>query len=119
MSAPPPPSLKSLTPTTGHPPAAEPPAPRTAAGGPKDAARRASASSVRPDPHPRDGRYAVAWLTITTPRRGTPTATSTCACGRNTSATGHTKVLALITDHTHHRTLCTLRTTEQGEKAAA
>ncbi|MGW6461992.1 hypothetical protein ACWF94_39720, partial [Streptomyces sp. NPDC055078] len=70
-----------------------------------------------PDPHPRDGRYAVAWLTITTPRRGTPTATSACACGRNTSATGHAKVLALITDHEAHRDTCTLRTTD--ERSAA
>ncbi|MEU2719382.1 hypothetical protein [Streptomyces smyrnaeus] len=67
-----------------------------------------------------DNRYPVAWLTITAPGRGaTPTATSVCACGRDRFAAGHRKVLALIEDHTTHRTLCPLlnRTTE-GRAAA-
>ncbi|MFE3016713.1 hypothetical protein [Streptomyces sp. NPDC059256] len=85
----------------------------------KVVARRASASSVRPDPHPTpDGRQPIAWLTIRAPGRGTtPTATSWCACGRNRSAIGHGRVLALITDHTEHQTNCPLRSTD--ERAAA
>ncbi|MFJ1698956.1 hypothetical protein ACIOHC_28155 [Streptomyces sp. NPDC088252] len=42
-----------------------------------------------------------------------PTATSICECGRNLFAAGHRKALALIADHTAHRTRCPLRTTEE------
>ncbi|WP_206279870.1 hypothetical protein [Streptomyces luteoverticillatus] len=53
-------------------------------------------------------------LRIVAPGRGAvPTATSTCACGRNRSAAGHQHVLALITDHTAHRDLCPLLTEER------
>lgn len=77
-------------------------------------------SSVRPDPHPTpDGRRPIAWLTIRAPGRGaTPTAASWCACGRDRSAIGHGRVLALITDHTEHRDLCPLRWDQEGRAAA-
>ncbi|TXL87031.1 hypothetical protein EW053_24920 [Streptomyces sp. IB2014 016-6] len=52
----------------------------------------------------------MGWLTIRVPRRGTPTATSWCACGRDLFASGHAKVLALSEDHTAHRDACPLRT---------
>ncbi|WP_234333679.1 hypothetical protein [Streptomyces viridochromogenes] len=74
--------------------------------------------AVRPDPHRGDGRYAVAWLRITAPRGATPTATSQCLCGRDRSAVGHGRVLALITDHEAHRDLCPLRTPQEGRAAA-
>ncbi|MGW1888356.1 hypothetical protein [Streptomyces sp. NPDC001970] len=54
----------------------------------------------------------MAWLHIRAPRGATPTATSWCACGRDRSAVGHRKVLALIHDHTSHRDLCPLHITE-------
>ncbi|MFG2460985.1 hypothetical protein ACIP2X_22005 [Streptomyces sp. NPDC089424] len=47
-----------------------------------------------------------------------PTATSKCLCGRDRSAVGHTKVLALIEDHTAHRDVCPLRTNQEGRQAA-
>ncbi|RXS59702.1 hypothetical protein EST54_29170 [Streptomyces sioyaensis] len=47
---------------------------------------------------------------VTAPGRGAiPTATSTCLCGRDRSAVGHRKVLALIEDHHAHRTTCPWR----------
>ncbi|MBQ1157728.1 hypothetical protein KBZ21_06060 [Streptomyces sp. A73] len=61
----------------------------------------------------------MAWLTITASGRGAvPTATSRCACGRNRSAVGHRKVLALVEDHTAHRTACHLLTRTEGRVAA-
>ncbi|MEU0990689.1 hypothetical protein [Streptomyces sp. NPDC005953] len=112
------PSLKSV-PHHAQPHIAEPSVIPDGSRAPKDVARRASASSVRPHPHPTpDGRQPIAWLTIRAPGRGTtPTATSWCACGRNRSAIGHGRVLALITDHTDHQTNCPLRSTD--ERAAA
>ncbi|MET9899484.1 hypothetical protein [Streptomyces sp. NPDC006446] len=74
--------------------------------------------AVRPDPHPGDGRYPIAWLTICAPRGAIPTATSRCLCGRDRSAVGHGKVLALIADHTAHRDTCPLRTRQEGRAAA-
>ncbi|MGQ4382294.1 hypothetical protein [Streptomyces sp. SAS_270] len=74
--------------------------------------------AVRLDPRPGDGRYPVAWLRITAPRGATPTATSKCLCGRDRSAVGHTRVLALIADHEAHRDTCPLRTTQEGRAAA-
>lgn len=89
------------------------PDPPRAAVGAKAAARQGVPSSLRPDPRPGDGRRPIAWLTITAPRGATPTATSVCDCGRNLFAAGYRRVLALIDDHTRHRTLCPLRTTEE------
>ncbi|MGW1557598.1 hypothetical protein ACWCQ1_13945 [Streptomyces sp. NPDC002144] len=65
-----------------------------------------------------DGRFPVAWLTIRAFRGATPTATSTCLCGRDRSAVGHRKVHALIADHETHRTTCPLRTTQERRNAA-
>ncbi|WP_258017728.1 hypothetical protein [Streptomyces noursei] len=77
-------------------------------GGSKDVARRASFQGS--DPHPTgDGRYPVAWLHISAPRGAVPTATSKCCCGRDKSAVGRTKVLALIEDHEAHRVTCPWR----------
>lgn len=68
---------------------------------------------LRSDPHPADGRHPIA------PGRGTvPTATSTCECGRTRSAVGQRQVLALVADHTAHRTQCPIRTTQEGRDAA-
>ncbi|QDY77529.1 hypothetical protein [Streptomyces qinzhouensis] len=53
-----------------------------------------------------DGRTIVGGLRITAPRGAVPTATSWCACGRDRSAVGHRRIAALVTDHTHHRTVC-------------
>ncbi|QNP75799.1 hypothetical protein IAG44_16305 [Streptomyces roseirectus] len=60
----------------------------------------------------------MAWLHISAPRHGTPTATSTCLCGWDRSATGHGKVHALIAAHTAHRDTCPLRTNQEGRAAA-
>ncbi|MFJ9109481.1 hypothetical protein [Streptomyces sp. NPDC102283] len=111
MSAPPRPRLE------GHPPT-----PRLRLAGPAPAASGSGApkvvaegvpSAVRPDQQRGDGRYPIAWLTITAPRGATPTATSICACGRNLFAAGHHKALALIADHTDHKTRCPLRATQE------
>ncbi|MFF8524195.1 hypothetical protein ACF05X_18970 [Streptomyces werraensis] len=118
MSTPPRPLLKSTTPTPTDPEAAWPAAPATAVGEPKGAARQGVPSTLRSDPHRGDGRYPVAWLHITAPRGATPTATSRCACGRDRSAIGHGRVLALIDDHTAHRDLCPLRNPQEGRAAA-
>ncbi|WP_411574176.1 hypothetical protein [Streptomyces fradiae] len=99
------PSLKSLTPTTGHPRPAEPA--RGGGGTPKVAAEGVRSC---PDLHTSDGRHIVGMLHVTAPGRGAvPTATSLCACGHNRSAVGHRRVLALIAEHTAHRTACPLR----------
>jgi hypothetical protein len=65
-----------------------------------------------------DGRRPIAWLTIRTPYRRTPTATSTCACGRNRTAAGDGNVWALIEDHEAHHDRCPLRTSQEGRNAA-
>ncbi|WP_329350507.1 hypothetical protein OG226_29225 [Streptomyces sp. NBC_01261] len=75
-------------------------------------------TAVRPDPQQSDGRYLIAWLTICTPRGATPTARSTCLCGRDRRAFGARKVLALITDHADHRDACPLRAPQEGRTAA-
>ncbi|TBO56783.1 hypothetical protein EYS09_26170 [Streptomyces kasugaensis] len=51
----------------------------------------------------------MAWLHITAPRGAIPTATSKCCCGRDRSAIGRTKVLALIEEHEAHRDVCPWR----------
>ncbi|MDX2946918.1 hypothetical protein [Streptomyces caniscabiei] len=118
MSAPARPPLKSITPTTAAPRAAEPAPPQSAVGEPKGAARQGVSSAVCPRPQRGDGRYPVAWLHIVAPRGATPTATSKCLCGRDRSAVGHRRVLALIADHTAHRDTCPLRTPQEGRTAA-
>ncbi|MFF1565860.1 hypothetical protein ACFVY1_20440 [Streptomyces sp. NPDC058293] len=64
------------------------------------------------------GYGPIAWLTVQTPFRRPPTATSTCACGRNLSARGRADVLDLIAAHEYHRTACALRTSQEGRNAA-
>ncbi|MDW4907438.1 hypothetical protein RB628_19300 [Streptomyces sp. ADMS] len=108
---------KSLTAPPTVPRAAQPAAPRTAEGEPKGVAEGVPIA-VRPNPPRSEGRYPIAWLHITAPRGATPTATSKCACGRDRSAVGRTRVLALIDDHTAHRDTCPLRTTSEGRAAA-
>lgn len=118
MSARPRPPLKSLPVTPTGPRVAVQAGPRVAVGEPKGAARKGVPSALRPDPHRGDGRFLVAWLRISAPRGAMPTATSKCLCGRDRSAVGHTKVLALIEDHTAHRDACPLRTNQEGRQAA-
>ncbi|MBL3665328.1 hypothetical protein JL475_04780 [Streptomyces sp. M2CJ-2] len=118
MTNPPPrPALKSL-PATSQPSAAGPTSTAPGGGAPTGVAEGVL-SAVRPDQQPGDGRYPVAWLHITAPGRGAiPAATSKCACGRDRSAVGHRRVLALIADHTAHRDLCPLRSSQEGRTAA-
>ncbi|WBB58470.1 hypothetical protein O7599_22880 [Streptomyces sp. WMMC500] len=75
------------------------------------------AASQRTGPATGDRRVIVAWLRIHAPYGATPTATSTCRCGRDCRAAGRAKVLALIEAHTAHRDACPLRSPE-GRKAA-
>lgn len=118
MSTPPRHSLKSLPVTPTGPRAAAQAALGPAVDEPKGAAREGVPSALRADPHQGDGRYPVAWLRIRAPRGAVPTAISTCLCGRDRSAVGHTKVLALIEDHTAHRDACPLRINQEGRQAA-
>ncbi|WP_258539615.1 hypothetical protein [Streptomyces ipomoeae] len=112
-----PPSTKSLPPHRAAPTAPQPVG-TPAVGEPKGAAEGVPIA-VRPDPQTGgDGRYPVAWLHIVAPRGATPTATSKCLCGRDRSAVGRAKVLALIDDHTAHRDTCPLRTPQEGRAAA-
>ncbi|GAB2989230.1 hypothetical protein GCM10023080_063790 [Streptomyces pseudoechinosporeus] len=92
--------------------------PRSAVGEPKGAARKGVLSALGSDPQVGDGRYPVAWLHIRAPRGAVPTATSKCACGRDRSAVGKARVLALIDDHTAHRDACPLRNPQEGRDAA-
>jgi hypothetical protein len=113
-----PPPTKSQTPASHGPLAARAAAPVTPVGVPKVVARTGVPSALRSDPRPADSRCPVAWLHIAAPRDATPTATSRCACGRDRSAIGHGRVLALIEDHTAHRNACPLRTPQEGRAAA-
>ncbi|WDI19709.1 hypothetical protein PS783_19970 [Streptomyces enissocaesilis] len=118
MTGPNSPHLDCPTRTPDRPQAAPQPVDRAAVGEPKGAARKGVPSALRPDPRRGDGRYPVAWLHICAPKGATPTATSRCECGRDRSAVGHKRVLALITDHEAHRTACPLRTHQEGRAAA-
>lgn len=118
MSALPRPPLKSPPVTPTGPGVAVQAAPGPAVGEPKGAAREGVRTALRPNPHRGEGRYPIAWLCISAPRGAVPTATSKCLCGRDRSAVGHTKVLALIEDHTAHRDACPLRTNQEGRQAA-
>ncbi|WP_329614479.1 hypothetical protein OG244_16015 [Streptomyces brevispora] len=108
------PPLKSVqTPNTG-PSIAEPTPAASGSGAPKVVGRQAVPSAVRADQQTGDGRYPIAWLTITAPRGAVPTVTSVCACGRSLFVAGQRKALALITDHSDHRARCPLRTDQEG-----
>ncbi|WP_371645974.1 hypothetical protein [Streptomyces mirabilis] len=116
MTAPSRPPLKSITSPNGmqH---ADRATPRTAVGEPKGVAEGVPIA-IRPDPQQGDGRYPIAWLHICAPRGAVPTATSKCLCGRDRSAVGKARVLALIADHEAHRDTCPLRTPQEGRTAA-
>ncbi|WP_079024386.1 hypothetical protein [Streptomyces scabiei] len=118
MSAAPRPPLKSHPAAPKGQFAAAQAVPVPVVGEPEGAARKGVRTALRPDAHKGDGRYPVAWLCIAAPRGAVPTATSKCLCGRDRSAVGHTKVLALIEDHTTHRDACPLRTNQEGRQAA-
>jgi hypothetical protein len=90
----------------------------TAVGEPTGAARKGVRTACGSDPRRADGRYPVAWLHIVAPRGTVPTATSRCACGRDRSAVGKPRVLALIEDHEAHRDTCPLRSSQEGRTAA-
>ncbi len=92
--------------------------PRACVGESEVAAREGVISALRPNGQTGDGRYFVAWLSISTPYGATPTARSTCLCGWDRRAFGARKVLALITDHAGHRDTCPLRAPQEGRKAA-
>ncbi|WP_234330100.1 hypothetical protein [Streptomyces viridochromogenes] len=87
-------------------------------GEPKGVARQGVRTAVGADPHGDDGRRPIAWLHIVAPRGVIPTATSKCACGRDRSAIGKPRVLALIDDHAAHRDACPLRNPQEGRAAA-
>ncbi|WP_244501216.1 hypothetical protein [Streptomyces sp. TP-A0874] len=119
MSAPNHPRLEGQPPAATGPYAAQPATARTAVGEPTGAARKGVRTALRSDPRRGDGRHPVAWLRIVSPPRGAvPTATSRCACGRDRSAVGKRRVLALITDHEAHRATCPLRHSQEGRTAA-
>ncbi|WP_205522914.1 hypothetical protein [Streptomyces sp. RLB3-6] len=117
MTAPSRPPLKSIPSAPSGPRAAAQAVPGPAEGEPKGVAEGVPIA-VRPDPQLGDGRYPVAWLHICAPRGAVPTATSKCLCGRDRSAVGKARVLALITDHEAHRDACPLRTPQKGRTAA-
>ncbi|WP_206326037.1 MULTISPECIES: hypothetical protein [unclassified Streptomyces] len=119
MTAPRPrPPGKGTTPTPDRPHPADPPAPSAAVGEPTGAARKGVRTALRPDPQTGDGRHPIAWLHIVAPRGAAPTATSRCACGRDRSAVGRARVLALIASHAAHRETCPLRNPQEGRHAA-
>ncbi|MGW3423360.1 hypothetical protein [Streptomyces phaeochromogenes] len=118
MSAPTRPLLKSLPAPHSGPRVAAQAALGPAVGEPTGAAREGVRTAVGPDSQQGDGRYPVAWLRISAPGRAVPTATSKCLCGRDRSAVGHAKVLALVEDHTAHRDVCPLRINQEGRQAA-
>ena len=108
MTRPEPPPIKSLPATADRPCSAGPASAPAGSGAPKGGAEGVL-SALRPDSQQGDGRSPIAWLHVTAPGGAIPTATSKCLCGRDRSAVGHRKVLALIEDHHAHRTVCSWR----------
>lgn len=108
----------SRNPTNTRQGAAQSP-PRASVGESEVAARKGVLSALRPNGQTGDGRYFVAWLSISAPYDATPTARSTCLCGWDRRAFGARKVLALITDHADHREYCPLRAPQEGRTAAS
>ncbi|MDF3300706.1 hypothetical protein [Streptomyces tropicalis] len=87
-------------------------------GEPKGAARQGVRTACGSDLHGDNGPRPVGWLHVVAPRGAVPTATSQCACGRDRSAIGRARVLALINDHAAHPDACPLRTHQEGRAAA-
>ncbi|MFF4765031.1 hypothetical protein ACFY1V_00775 [Streptomyces sp. NPDC001255] len=119
MTAPPPLSVNSPTParTTGED--ATSAAPATAVGEPEGAARKGVVVALRPRPRPTGQRYPVGGLHVIAPPHRAPRARSWCVCGRDHTATGTTAVLALVAEHTEHRTACPrLNPATEGRAAA-
>ncbi|MEU8872406.1 hypothetical protein AB0D24_14760 [Streptomyces javensis] len=112
--------LKSPSATPDRPQAAERAPVPDGRSAPEVVGRQAVPSALRSDEQQGDGRYPAAWLHITAPPdwRAVPTATSKCSCGRDRSAVGRRRVLALIADHEAHKTTCPLRTPQEGRNAA-
>ncbi|MFF0136809.1 hypothetical protein ACFYRN_10265 [Streptomyces sp. NPDC005227] len=117
MSTPPHPALEGQQAPKAGPQDAEQSPPGPVVGEPKGVAEGVP-TAVLPDPPRGDGRYPLAWLEICAPRGAVPTATSKCLCGRDRSAVGRARVLALITEHEAHRDTCPLRTPQEGRTAA-
>ncbi|MFD8690780.1 hypothetical protein [Streptomyces sp. NPDC059651] len=105
----------------GHPPrtglSIAEPAPASSGGGAAKGVAEGVPTAGRPDQQTGDGRYPIAWLTISAPRGAIPTATSICECGRNLFAAGRHKALALIADHADHKARCPLRADQKGAVA--
>ncbi|GAA1288139.1 hypothetical protein GCM10009579_59460 [Streptomyces javensis] len=120
MNTPRRPHLKSIPSTTDQPRPAEPGLAPDGRGAPRNVGRKAVPSALRSDQQQGDGRYPAAWLHITAPpdHRATPTAHSWCACGRDRSAIGRRRVLALIADHEAHKPACPLRSSQEGRTTA-
>jgi hypothetical protein len=114
------PRLKSQPPTPDQARPAEPARTTVASSAPKVAAEGVP-SAVGPDAHAPDGRRPIAWLHIVTPSdwQIPPRANSRCECGRNLTAKGRARVLALIDDHTAHREVCPLRNPVAERRQAA
>ncbi|MFD4477374.1 hypothetical protein ACFWPU_14855 [Streptomyces sp. NPDC058471] len=62
--------------------------------------------------------WVVGSLDITMPYRRTPTARSTCACGRDITTRGADQVRSLIDAHAYHRTVCDLHHLPERRNAA-
>ncbi|MER5952394.1 hypothetical protein [Streptomyces sp. NPDC001893] len=62
--------------------------------------------------------WIVGSLDIKTPYRRTPTARSTCACGRDITARGPAEIRALTEAHAYHRTVCALHNLSERRNAA-
>jgi hypothetical protein len=62
----------------------------------------------------------IGWLRIVAPPnwQATVSATSHCECGRHITVRGRADVLALRTDHAHHRTVCPLHDAPEQAPAA-
>ncbi|WP_243878031.1 hypothetical protein [Streptomyces sp. SUK 48] len=142
MNAPSRPPLKSITPTPDQPRAAEQPAPRTAVGEPKGAARQGVRTALLPDPHPtghaghdtgdptpeRPGIRISAPPVYRHPYDGarwskryaaTPTAAYACPCGEIRTAQGQDAVAALVTEYAAHKHFCTGTPAPDAEGRAA
>ncbi|MFJ5608402.1 hypothetical protein ACIQCJ_03340 [Streptomyces sp. NPDC093221] len=111
--------LKSLTSTPARARPAKPASASTGGDAPKVAAEGVPSALVT-GPSPAREPQVIGWLHIVLPTswRKEPRATSHCGCGRHITARGHDDVIALVTAHAEHRTLCTLHTASERRQAA-